>query len=572
MSDGGTLAPQRPELVTEGVATRERPGWLELVMSPDHKDTGRIMVGASLSFLLLGIVSFVLMRLQLALPENTFLDPVIFNRILSVGSATLVVLFALPFAFGLYTYVVPLQIGARTLAFPRLSSLALWLFLAGGAILYASFAYTPPETGFNNWPPFSTGVFVENNGPDVWTVAVGLAVLGLTLQALNLAVTIAKLRAPGMAWRRLPVFSFSGAVASWVMLFVGPVMLAALVMLFIDRNFDGVFFDAGEGGAPIYYQHLSWIFFTGCYLIFLLPAFGAISEILPVFSGKPLLSRGAAVASLAAIGVIGVFAWMQNMYSASIPIGWLYMAMAASLLLAIPIGAMFVNWIATMSGGVIRNRAPMVFALAAISTLSFGLLAELMMSVIPVGWELGDTAAATAATGYVLVGGPILGGLAALYYWFPKMTGRTMGEGLARPSVALIVIGAQLTLIPMFLSGIEGQPTDIYKYFESSDAINAPEALDTLNLLSTIGAFGLAVGVILSLVNAYLSASRGNRTGPDAWGGETLEWFAASPPPPHNFDVVPDVRSAEPLRDIREAIRRRDASSPALAETTEPVA
>ncbi len=572
MSDGRTLAPQRPELVTEAVATRERPRWLELVMSPDHKDAGRIMVGASLSFLLLGIVCFVLMRLQLALPENTFLDPVIFNRILTVGSATLVVLFALPLAFGLYTYVVPLQIGARTLAFPRLSSLALWLYLAGGAILYASFAYTPAETGFNNWPPFSTGVFVENNGPDVWIVAVGLAVLGLTLQALNLAVTIAKLRAPGMAWRRLPVFSFSGAVASWVMLFVGPVMLAALVMLFIDRNFDGVFFEAGEGGAPIYYQHLSWIFFTGCYLIFLLPAFGAISEIVPVFSGKPLLSRGAAMASLAAIGGIGVFAWMQNMYSASIPIGWLYMAMAASLLLAIPIGAMFVNWIATMSGGVIRNRAPMLFALAAISTLSFGLLAELTMSVIPVGWELGDTAAATAASGYVLVGGPILGGLAALYYWFPKMTGRTMGEGLARPSVALIVIGAQLTLIPMFLSGIEGQPTDIYKYFESSDAINAPEALDTLNLLSTIGAFVLAVGVILSLVNAYLSASRGNRTGPDAWGGETLEWFAPSPPPPHNFDVVPDVRSAEPLRDIREAIRRRDAPSPTPAETTEPVA
>ncbi|HEU4979916.1 MAG TPA: cbb3-type cytochrome c oxidase subunit I, partial [Solirubrobacterales bacterium] len=408
--------------------------------------------------------------------------------------------------------------------------------------------------------------------PDVWITAVGLTVLALTLQSLNLAVTIARLRAPGMAWRRLPVFSFSGAVASWVMLVVGPAMLAALVMLEIDRTFEGVFFDAGEGGAPIYYQHLSWIFFTGCYLIFLLPAFGAISEILPVFSGKPLLSRGAAMSSLAAIGGIGLFAWMQNMYSASIPIGWLYMAMAAALLLAVPIGAMFVNWIATAAGGVIRMRAPMAFALAAVSTLSFGLLGELTLSVIPVGWELSDTTAATAASGYVLVGGPILGGLAALHYWFPKMTGRTMGEGLAKPSVALIVLGAQLTFIPMFLAGLEGQAVDIYKYFEPSDAINSPESLDTFNLLSTIGAFVVALGVIFSLANAYLSISRGNRAGHDPWGGETLEWFALSPPPPHNFDVVPDVRSDEPLRDIREAVRHRDASSPARAETTEPVA
>jgi cytochrome c oxidase subunit 1 len=375
-----------------------------------------------------------------------------------------------------------------------------------------------------------------------------------------------------MAWRRLPAFSFSGAVSSWVMMVAGPAMLAALVMLEIDRTFEGVFFNAGEGGAPIYYQHLSWIFFTGCYLVFLLPAFGAISEILPVFSGKPLLSRSAVLGSIAAIAPLGLLAWMQNMYSASIPIGWLYMAMAAALLLTIPIGAVFVTWLGTLAGGVIRPRAPMAFALAAISTLSFGLVIELAMSVIPVGWELADTTAATAASGYVLVGGPVLGGLAALYYWFPKMTGRAMGEGLAKPSVALIVLGAHLVFIPLFLAGLEGQAVDIYKYFEPSEAINAPSSLDTLNLIATIGAFVIALGVILSLVNAYLSVSRGNRVGHDPWGGETLEWFALSPPPAHNFDVVPDVRSPEPLRDIRDAIRRREAPSPAPAETTEPVA
>jgi cytochrome c oxidase subunit 1 len=564
------MRPQRPELVTDGPALT-RPRWFEMAMSSDHKDVGRLYIGAALSFLVLGIVCFLMMRLQLGVPENNLIEPVTFNRLLSVGSATLIVLFALPLAFGLYTYVVPLQIGARSLAFPRLSSLSVWLYIFGGGLLYVSFIYTPPEAGFNSWPPLSDTIFIENNGVDVWIVAVGLAVLGIVLQSINLSVTIARMRAPGLAWRRLPAFTFSGAVSSWTMIIAGSTMLAALVMLEVDRHFSGVFFDAGAGGAPIYYQHLSWIFFTGCYLVFLLPAFGAISEILPVFSGKPLLSRTALLGSLAAIMPLGLLAWMQNMMSASIPIGWLYAAMLMALLLTIPIGAIFVNWIGTLAGGVLRMRAPMVFALAAISTLSFGLIGELIQSVIPVNWLLADTTASTAATGYVLVGGPILGGLAALYYWFPKMTGRTMSEGLAKPSAALIVLGAQVTFIPLFLAGVDGQQVDIFKFFKASDAINAMQ-LDTLNLIATIGAFVLALGIVLSLINAYIGIKGGTPAGHDPWGGETLEWFATSPPPPHNFDVVPDVRSDEPLRDIREAVRRHDASSTKPAETTEPVA
>ncbi|MFI5026894.1 MAG: cbb3-type cytochrome c oxidase subunit I, partial [Solirubrobacterales bacterium] len=489
----------------------------------------------------------------------------------SVGSETLVVLFGLPIAFGLYTSVIPLQIGARSLAFPRLASLSLWLYIFGGGILYASFPYTPPETGFNNWPTLSDTTFISNNGPDVWIAAVGLTVLGLVLQSINLAVTISKLRAPGLAWRRLPAFTFSGAVSSWTMIVAGSAMLAALVMLEMERHFGGIFFDPGEGGAPIFYQHLSWIFFTGCYLVFLLPAFGAISEILPVFSGKPLLSRGALMTSMAAIMPLGLLAWMQNMMSASIPIGWLYGAMLMSLLLTIPIGVILVNWIGTIAGGVIRMRAPMVFALASISTLTFGLVGELIQSVIPVNWLLADTTASTAASGYVLVGGPVLGGLAALYYWFPKMTGRTLGEGLAKPSAGLIVLGAQLTFIPLFLAGVEGQQVDIFKFFQASDAINA-QHLDALNLIATIGSFVLALGILLSLINVYSGVKGGTPAGHDPWGGETLEWFTTSPPPPHNFDVVPDVRSHEPLRDIREAVRRHDASRPAPAESKEPVA
>ena len=565
MSEGRTLAPQRPELVTDGVP-RPASRWLEMVASTDHKDIGRMFIGASLSFLVLGLVGYLLMRLQLVVPENTLIEPVTFNRLLSVSTASLVALFALPFAIGLYTYVVPLQLGARGVAFPRIASLALWLYVAGGAILYVSFVYTPPETGFSNWPPLSDDIFTSNNGPDVWITGVGLTVLGLVLQAINLAVTVSKLRAPGLAWRRLPTFSFSAAVSSWVLIVAGSAMLAALTMLMMDRQFNGVFFNSGEGGAPVYYQHLSWIFFSGCYLLFLLPAIGAISEILPTLSGKPLLSRAAVMGSMALVGVLGLLAWMQNMFTASIPVGWLYMAMAAALLLAVPLGVIFVNWITTLMGGAIRLRAPMLFALGAISTLSFGLGGELFHSVIPVNWLLADTTDATACTGYVLVGGPILGGFAALHYWFPKMTGRTMGETLARLSLTLIIIGAHLTFIPLFLAGLEGQPVDVYKYFDVDN-------LDLYNLLATIGAFVLAAGIVVTLVNALASVKNGARAGHDPWAGETLEWFAPSPPPPHNFDVVPDIRSDEPLRDIREAVRRRERASEAQpAERSEPVA
>jgi heme/copper-type cytochrome/quinol oxidase subunit 1 len=565
MSGGRTIAPHRPELVTDGVPA-PGPRWFELATSTDHKDIGRIFIGVALSFLVLGLVAFLLTRLQLVVPENTLIEPVTFNRLLSVGTAALVVLFAVPFAIGLYTYLVPLQIGARQLAFPRLASLALWFYIAGGVVLFVSFVYTPPETGPVNWPPLSDDVFTSNNGPDVWITAVGLTVLGLVLQAVNLAVTISRLRAPGLAWRRLPTFTFSAAVSSWVLLVAGPAMLAALTMLEIDRTFNGVFFDPGEGGAPVYYQHLSWIFFNGCYLLFLLPAIGAISEILPTLSGKPLLSRRAVGWSMGALAGFGLLAWMENMFTGSIPVGWLYMAMAAALLMMIPLGVIFFNWLATLAGGAIRLRAPMLFALAAISTLSIGLAGELAHAVIPVNWLLADTTDATATTGYVLVGGPVLGGLAALHYWFPKMTGRAMGESLARLSLILILVGAHLTFIPLVLAGLEGQPVDVYKYFDV-------ENLDLYNLLATIGSFVLAIGIVVSLVNAIASISGGARAGHDPWLGDTLEWFAPSPPPPHNFDVVPDVRSDEPMRDIREAVKAREATAEAEpAESREPVA
>ncbi len=578
----GPISPQRPELVTDGVPSA-RPRWLELATSTDHKDVGRMMIAAALGFLALAVLEFLLIRAQLVIPENALIEPVTFNRLLSVMGASLVVLFILPLALGLFAYLVPLQIGARSLAFPRLANLSFWLYVIGGAVLYVSFVYTPPEAGFNPLPPLSDTAFISNNGVDVWITAVGLSALGFLLLALNLIVTIRRLRAPGLAWRRLPPFTFSAAVSSWVLVVACPAMIAALTMLEIDRHFNGVFFDPGQGGAPTYWQHLSWIFFTGCYLLMVLPAAGAISEIVATFSRKPLINRRAVNLSMAAIGGLGLLAWMQNMYTASIPAGWLYFAMAAALLLLVPVGLLFVNWLGTMASGAIELRAPMLFAIGAISTLSFGLAGELVHSVIPVNWLLADTLDSSANTGYVLVGGPVLGGLAALHYWFPKLTGRFMGESLGKFSLATIIVGAQLTFIPMAMAGLNGQPVDAFKFYEESVydgsgsglavVVDTYQSLDALNLLITIGAVVLAIGIVASLANAAISAGSGNRAGPDPWRGDTLEWLATSPPPPHNFDVVPDVRSDEPMRDVRDAVERRRAPDrTARAASGEPVA
>ncbi|HSJ18658.1 MAG TPA: cbb3-type cytochrome c oxidase subunit I [Solirubrobacterales bacterium] len=547
------ISPARPEVVTDGYSD-QRPAWVKLATSGDHKAVGVLYIAAALSFLVLAVFELVLMRVQLIVPDNTMISAEIFDQLLSAYGATAVVLFGVPLALGLMGYVVPLQIGARATAFPRLGALSFWLYLAGGITLYASFLYRPPDAGTNPLPPLSDTVFSPTAGVDAWIVGVGLATLGFVVFAINLLATIHTQRAPGMAWRRMPLFSWAAAVGGYVVVVTGAVMVAACAMLLIDRQFDGVFFDAGEGGSPILWQHLSWFFFTGAYVVILLFAFGAISEILPTFSGKPIFSHRTIVGSLIAVGVLGPLAWMQNMYTAPIPVGWTYFAMTAAVALTVPIGLLIFNWLATIWRGALRLRSPLLFALGAISTMAFGLAGELTYSVIPVGWLLDSTTVAQADTYYALVGGAVFGGFAALYYWFPKLTGRLMGEGLARASFLTILVGVHLMAIGMALAGLDGQPVDVYRYYEGDD-------LGAYNLVASIGAFVLAGGILLTLGNAAYSARRGVRAGADPWRGSTLEWFALSPPPPHNYDVIPDVRGAEPLRDIREAVERRSEVS-----------
>ncbi|HXR31054.1 MAG TPA: cbb3-type cytochrome c oxidase subunit I, partial [Solirubrobacterales bacterium] len=492
--------------------------------------------------------------------------PVTFNRMLSLYGATTIFFFALPLALGLFYYLVPLQIGARGTALPRLGQIGFWLYVAGGAVLYAGLLFTPSEAGVNPLAPLSELTFLPDNGVNACAAASGLATLGFVFLAIDLVATLRRRRAPGMAWRRLPVFAWAAAICSWLMLVIGPVMLAAIAMLLIDRNFDGIFFADGSGGAPLLWQHLSWIFYTGTYMLILITALAAIAEIVPVFARRPLAGRRVVIGSLVAIAVIGTLAWMQNMLTAPIAIGWMYYAMVMSLALIVPFGLVFYNLIATLIGGALQMRAPLLFAAGAISAISIGLAAEIEHSMVAVAWRLHGTTDATGATHFALLGGAVFGGFAALHYWYPKLTGRTMGETLARASFWTMALGALLAFVPlMFAGSFEGQVVDAYKYFGDT-------GVSGYNLVASIGAFVLAIGIVMTLVNAIVSRTGGARAGHDHWGGDSLEWFTLSPPEPHNFDVPPDVRSDRPMRDIREAIAHGTSRREQPAPETQPVA
>jgi heme/copper-type cytochrome/quinol oxidase subunit 1 len=549
MTPPPTAVESRPEVVTRGPIGEARTPWVERATSADHKSVALLYLGAAMSFLVIALVQWTLMRVQLIVPDSTIIVPETFARILSAAGVTFAVFFCVPLVLGIAGYIVPLQIGARGVAFPRLNLLSAWLYIAGGVVLYASFVYTPGEGGVLGLTPLSDTVFNPGKGMDNWIMGVGLATTGFVMYAINLIVTVRRMRAPGMAWRRLPLFSWAATLISYVLLVVGPIMIAALAMLTIDRHFDGVFFDAGEGGSPLLYEHLSYIYFTGIYTVVVLFAAGVISEILPTMARKPIFSHRAVSVSMAAVAVLMPLSWMQNMYSASIPPGFQYATMLVALVLMVPLGTLFVTWIATLWRGTVRMSAALLYAAAAISAVGLGLSGELGYTVIPVGWQLANTTASQGDTLYVLIGGAVLGGFAALHYWLPKMTGRAIGEGLAKAALVAMLVGLNLFVLMMFFAGVEGQPVDIFRYPEDT-------GLSTFNLFASIGAFVFVTGALLELGALAHGYSKGRAAAHDPWGGSTLEWFTLSPPPPHNFDAVPDVRSAEPLLDIRDAVRR----------------
>ncbi|MFA9399617.1 MAG: cbb3-type cytochrome c oxidase subunit I [Acidobacteriota bacterium] len=503
--------------------------------------------------------------MQLAVPENLFLEAVTFDRLLSVYGETAIFLFALPLCLGLLYYVVPLQIGSRGTALPRLGQTGLWLFIFGGLMLYASFLFTPPEAGINPLPPFSELAFTSNNGVDVWLASTGLIVLGFLLIAIDLLTTLHNLRAPGMAWRRAPVFTWAASIVSWLLVAVIPVFLAAVTMLMIDRRLGGTFFAGGAGGAPMLWQHLSYIFFTASYMAIALTFLAAIAEIIETFTRRELPGRRTVVNSMIAIAIIGTLAWTQNMLTAPLQSGWKYYAMLMSIALIVPFGLIFYNLISAVSRSDFHMRAPLRFAMGALSVASIGLIVEVSQSTIAVGSQLQHTYDAWAATHFALIGFAVFGGFAAISYWYPKMTGRQLNEDRSRISFRVMLAGTFIALVPLFGAGVEGQVTDAYRFFSSQD-------LGIYNLIASIGTLILFIGVVLAIGNLLKSRTEEPVATPDPWRGASLEWLTLSPPEAHNFDVLPDVRSTQPMRDIREALERRDAEAEEPAGDPQPVA
>jgi cytochrome c oxidase subunit 1 len=542
----GTRRVGSPEIVTRGL--KDRPtGWLSWLTTTDHKRIGIMYMVGAFIFFCMGGVEALLIRTQLAVPNNTLVSPHTYDGIVTLHGTTMIFLFAIPLVAAFGNYVIPLMIGARDMAFPRLNALSLWLFIAGGIVLYASVFFEPPAAGWTMYAPLTERAYAPNNGVDAWILMIHLTGLSTILGAVNFIATIHNMRAPGMAWRRMPLFVWAILVFSYLVVVAYPSIAAAVTMLLTDRHFGTAFFDTAGGGDPLLWQHMFWFFGHPEVYIVVLPAFGIVSEVLPVFARKPIFGYTAIATSTVAIAFLGTLVWAHHMFSTPISTPALGFFMLASYAIAVPTGIKIFNWIATLWRGSIQLTTAMWFAIGLPMVFMLGGVTGVILAMFPVDWQLHDTYFVVAHLHYTMFGGAVFGYLAGLYYWYPKMTGRLMSEKIGKISFWMILIGFNVTFIVQHSLGLSGMPRRIDRYPNGA-------GWDGWNVVSTIGAFVLAVGLLLTLINAVVSARKGKKAGNDPWLGNTLEWFTTSPPPENNFDVVPRVRSVNPMQDIRREV------------------
>ncbi len=537
-------------------------GWLSWLTTTDHKRIGIMYLVTTFIFFVVGGVEALIMRLQLAQPDGTLVNGEVYNGLVTMHGTTMVFLFVVPVMAGFGNYVVPLMIGARDMAFPRLNALSFWLLLFGGIAFYSSLFFDPPAAGWTSYAPLSDDAFLSSGGVDAWIFLIHLTGLSSLIGSINFVATIHNMRARGMSWGRMPLFVWAILIYSYLLILALPSVAAAVTMLLTDRHFGTDFFDPTGGGDPLLWQHLFWFFGHPEVYIMALPAFGIISEILPVFARKPIFGYKAIAAATVAIAFLGMLVWAHHMFATPTSTVVLAFFMLSSFTIAVPTGIKIFNWIATLWRGSIVMRTPLYFAAALPATFVIGGISGVILAIFPVDWQLTDTYFVVAHLHYVLFAGSVFGILAGLYYWFPKITGRLMSDGLGKLSFWTIFIGFNMTFLVQHSAGLSGMPRRIYDY--PGDA-----GWTTYNLISTIGSFILGVGVLITLVNVLVSLKRGRRAGNDPWRGNTLEWFTQSPPPENNFDVVPRIRSVEPMKDIRREVAQ--ASQPA-GTVAQPVA
>jgi cytochrome c oxidase subunit I len=554
----GLIGRRRPQIIADHVQDPSA-GWTSWITTTDHKKIGILYMWTVAVFFVLGGVEALLIRIQLGAPDNTFLDPEKYNQIFTMHGTTMIFLVGVPVWAGFANFLIPLMIGARDVAFPRLNAWSFWMFLFGGTALYASLFFTPPEAGWFSYVPLSSINYSPSGGQDAWIFMVHLTGLSSLIGAMNFIATIHNMRAPGMGWGRLPLFVWTMLVYSYLVVLALSSLAATASMLLIDRHFGGTFFDPTQGGSALLWQHLFWFFGHPEVYILILPAFGVVSEVLPVFARKPIFGYKAIAASTAAIAFLGLLVWAHHMFATPTATVVLAFFMLSSFVIAVPTGVKILNWIATLWRGTIEYRMPLLWAAALLGTFLIGGISGIFLAVFPIDWQLTDTYFVVAHLHYVAIGGTMFGALAGLYYWFPKMSGRMLDEGLGKISFWLVVVGFQITFLIQHSLGMDGMPRRIYEY--SSGA-----GWTLMNQISTFGSFMLGIGFMLTVLNVVRSVKRGRVAGPDPWKGNTLEWYMASPPPENNFDAIPRVRSVEPMKDIRRQVERQ------MAPTDQPPA
>ena len=511
-------------------------GWWSWVTTVDHKRIGILYGVTAFVFFLVGGIEALIIRMQLARPNGHVVTAEAYNQIFTMHGLTMIFLVVMPLSAAFFNFMLPLLIGARDVAFPRLNAFSYWVFLFGGLLLYSSFMLGgAPSGGWFGYAPLSL-----QPAQHMTFYALGLLILGIssTVSAVNFAVTVINMRAPGMSLFRMPVFVWMTFVVSFLLIFALPVLTIGLVELFFDLRFGTNFFNFSKGADPVLWQHLFWLFGHPEVYILILPAMGIVSEVLPVFARKPLFGYPVVVFSGIAIGIMGWGVWAHHMFAVGLgPVANTAFSLT-TMFIAVPTGVKIFNWLGTLWGGDIRFKTPLLFSLGFIAMFTIGGLSGVTHSVVPADYQQTDTYYIVAHFHYVLFGGSIFGLFSGIYYWFPKIFGRMLSEPLGKLHFWLMLIGFNVTFGPFHILGLQGMPRRIYRF--------PPNAGWNLwNFVATIGAFMIAASIAVFIVNAVRSFRSGEVAGDDPWDARTLEWSIPSPPPPHNFDEIPVVHSLD---------------------------
>ncbi len=537
--------------------------WKSWLTTVDHKRIGVLYGVTALVYFVLGGVEALLIRLQLVAPDAGVVGADTFNQLFTMHGTTMVFLVLMPLSAAMFNYMIPLMIGARDVAFPRLNAFSFWTFLFGSILLNLSFFVgSPPDAGWFGYANLTSEQFNPGTGIDFWLLSLQIMGVASIASALNFTVTILNMRAPGMSLMRMPLFVWMSLVVQVLMLLAFPPITVALVFLMFDRFFGTHFYIPDAGGTPILWQHLFWIFGHPEVYILILPSFGVVSEVLPTFARKPLFGRPFVIFSGILIGFLGFGVWSHHMFTTGMgPVADTAFAIG-TMLIAIPTGVKIFNWIGTLWNGHIRFKTPLYFAVGMVGLFIIGGLSGIMHASPPVDWQQHDSYFVVAHLHYVFFGGTVFGLFAGVYYWWPKVTGRMIDERLGKTHFWTMMIGMNLTFFPMHFLGMDGMPRRIYTYA-------AETGWEMWNVVATIGAFVIALSVLVFYVAAVKSLRSGTPAPADPWDAATLEWTMASPPPEYNFAVIPEIHSARPLW-LHKYGPTRDISTHTREEGTPP--